>query len=355
MVNKVIEFVVSADGEISPKVEQAAGVQGSHNVTQVVFDVSALNYDFANTDTDNDNDNVIRTRIQFIDGAGGFESTGFLNVDLATKTVSTLVPRSITNAGGVAKVCLVVTEITYDGDGVAHEKEVYISQGGKLRFDGSGVGSPSNDMYLKGISSALVNAETFVGLAETASDNAEKAKDAAEGFKNDAETAATSAAGSAASAASELQALRDGIANGNFKGETGPQGQKGDKGDKGDKGEPGETPSLDGVIQFWQPNTEYKVGDYCLWQYYTNSGDDKTAVNITYLMYCKEKHTSDSSLPSHRQCWIAQSNVECATKDGLGRYIVGTYATKEELVGTLGTINEVLATLVEVEQNEITL
>ena len=109
------------------------------------------------------------------------------------------------------------------------------------------------------------------------------------------------------------------------------------------------------AIRMWQPNTEYKVGDYCLWQYYTNSGDDKTAVNITYLMYCKEKHTSTSSLPSHQQCWIAQSNVECATKDGLGRYIVGTYATKEELVGTLGTINEVLATLVEVEQNEITL
>ena len=182
MANKVIQFTVSADGGISPKVEQAAGVQGSHNVTEVEFDVSGLSYTFTNED--------IKVRIQMIDGAGGFDSTGFLTVK--DNKVSTLLPRRFTNAGGVAKVYLVVTEITYD-DGVAHEEEVYMSQGGKLRFDGSGVGSPSNDIYLKGISSALVNAETFVRLAETASDDAKKYKDEAGVFKDAAETAKSEA------------------------------------------------------------------------------------------------------------------------------------------------------------------
>ena len=109
MANKVIQFTVSADGGISPKVEQAAGVQGSHNVTEVEFDVSGLSYTFTNED--------IKVRIQMIDGAGGFDSTGFLTVK--DNKVSTLLPRRFTNAGGVAKVYLVVTEITYD-DGVAH-------------------------------------------------------------------------------------------------------------------------------------------------------------------------------------------------------------------------------------------
>ena len=183
MANKVIQFTVSADGEISPKVEQAAGVQGSHNVTKVEFDVSGLSYTFTN-------DNI-KVRIHMIDGAGGFESTGFLTVE--ENKVCTLLRRRFTNAGGVAKVYLVVTKITYDGDGFAHEEEVYMSQGGKLRFDGSGVGSPSNDIYLKGISSALVNAETFVRLAETASDDAKKYKDEAGVFKDAAETAKSEA------------------------------------------------------------------------------------------------------------------------------------------------------------------
>ena len=322
MVNK-IEFVVSADGEISPKVEQSAGVQGSHNVTQVVFDVSELkDYDFAATN--------IRTRIQFIDGAGGFESTGFLNVDLATKKVSTLVPRSITNAGGVAKVHLVVTKISYDGD-VANEDEVFLSWSGKIRFESSGVGSPSNNMYLKGISSALVNAETFVGLAETASDNAEIAK-------NDAATAATSAARSAVSAASELQALRDGIANGDF------------------KGEPGETPSLDGVIQFWQPNIEYKVGDRVI----ANTRSGWYGNPQTQVLKCEFSHTStdlDDDLFIWRY-WTIDVNdrwnveyvwAEYGYRDYLGNLIPETYATKEEVVGILRTINEILADLVEVE------
>ena len=182
MANKVIQFTVSADGEISPKVEQAAGGQGSHNVTEVEFDVSGLTSYY-----DLNNPKINKVRIQFIDGAGGFESTEFLTVK--ENKVSTLLSRRLTNAGGAAKVYLVVTKITYDGDGVAHEEEVYMSQGGKLRFDGSGVGSPSNDIYLKGISSALVNAEIFVGQAESSASEAKESKDEAKVFATEASNA----------------------------------------------------------------------------------------------------------------------------------------------------------------------
>lgn len=81
---------------------------------------------------------------------------------------------------------------------------------------------------------------------------------AAEQAKTDAQTAAEQAGASAKKAgqsakqaASSLQELKDGIANGNFKGEqgpqgptgatgaTGPQGEKGDTGPQGPKGDPG--------------------------------------------------------------------------------------------------------------------
>ena len=94
---------------------------------------------------------------------------------------------------------------------------------------------------------------------------------------------------------------------------------------------------IDKTIQYWQPYTEYKKGDYCLWSYYTDSGDNTTLVPITYLMSCEKDHTSNTSLQSHAECWKSQNfNVECAIKDGLGRYIVSTYATKEEVTEAIG-------------------
>ena len=97
-------------------------------------------------------------------------------------------------------------------------------------------------------------------------------------------------------------------------------------------------------IGMWQPYTEYKVGDYCLWEYYGNSGDGKNPISIYYLMYCKEAHTSDANLPSHSKCWQQTDLcVPCATKDGLGRYIVSTYATKDELGNIETALDNIIA------------
>ena len=68
---------------------------------------------------------------------------------------------------------------------------------------------------------------------------------AAEQAKTDAQTAATESVASADKAAESLQELKDGIASGNFKGDTGPigpvgpQGETGPQGPKGDTGETG--------------------------------------------------------------------------------------------------------------------
>lgn len=307
MESKTILFTVDGDN-ISPRTEQKAGVQGSHNVTEVRFNVEEDLVLGALQENP-----TSRIRMQFIDGAGGFYSTGFLDAmaeilpdESAQYYVTCPIPSTVTNAGGIAKVYLVITEIVYGvEDGPAYEEQVFISSAAKISFEGSGIGSPSEYQYRQGISSALVNAEIFVGQAENASGAAKEYRDSAETFCNEAgnyqskagmhasnaetsagnaktyatnaETSAGNAAESATSAekskdsanhdavsaniaasvaqsraeeaANSLQELKDGIANGKFKGEPGtqgPQGPQGLQGPQGEKGEKGETPDLSG-------------------------------------------------------------------------------------------------------------
>lgn len=186
MVEKTIFFTVKSDGSVSPATEQKAGVQGSHNVVNVMFDVSELALSESH-----------RVRVQFIDGAGGFYSTGFLETEniLEKLCVNVPVPDDVTNAGGLANAYLVVSEITYSGeDEPAIENQVFMSNGGKLRFTHSGVGSPSEYAYRVGISNALVNAEIFAGRAKSASNTAKEHRDKAEEFKIEAGQSASLAA-----------------------------------------------------------------------------------------------------------------------------------------------------------------
>ena len=196
MESKTILFTV--DGySISPRTEQKAGVQGSHNITEVRFE-GDLVLGGAGTDPKNN-----KVRIQFIDGAGGFFSSGFLTVVLDEGdehfSVTCPIPNNVTNSGGLAYVYLVVTKITYEGE-KALEEQVYISPPGKLCFTHSGVGSPSEYAYKVGITNALVNAEIFVGQAENFASKAKEFKDGAEGFASQAEKAKNEAEGFATDA-----------------------------------------------------------------------------------------------------------------------------------------------------------
>jgi hypothetical protein len=93
---------------------------------------------------------------------------------------------------------------------------------------------------------------------DTARDKAlqqvEASTDAAQTAAGEAAASAGNASQSAQEAADSLQELKDGIANGNFKGEkgdkgdTGPQGEKGDTGPQGPKGETGPAVALDTTL-----------------------------------------------------------------------------------------------------------
>ena len=89
--------------------------------------------------------------------------------------------------------------------------------------------------------------QELVGAVHTDATAAEQAKTDAQTAAQQAEASAKKAGQSAKQAADSLQELKDGIANGNFKGEQGPQGPigpvgpQGETGPQGPKGDTGET------------------------------------------------------------------------------------------------------------------
>lgn len=177
-----IKFKVDSVGKITPATEQKAGVQGSHNVTKVIFDV---------TDVTDVLEHNTRFRLQFVDGAGGFSSSGFLTPwgDGERYYVESLLTSDITAAGGLANVYFVATEIEYV-DTVARENEVFISESGKLRFVSSAASSQSEYAYRMSIAGALLETEKFADNAEQSAIKAEGYLDATSG---NAESAANSA------------------------------------------------------------------------------------------------------------------------------------------------------------------
>lgn len=92
-------------------------------------------------------------------------------------------------------------------------------------------------------------------------------------------------------------------------------------------------------IGFWQSDTEYKVGDIVLYEYPSNSGDNENPARVLFIYKCKQNHTSSDMMQDHtdKGYWDRfDITVSGSTKDGLGRYIVSTYATKEELAEAIG-------------------
>ena len=83
--------------------------------------------------------------------------------------------------------------------------------------------------------------QQLVDAVHTDAAAAEQAKTDAQTAANEAATSASNADQSAQEAADSLQELKDGIANGNFKGEQGPQGPIGPVGPQGEQGPQGPT------------------------------------------------------------------------------------------------------------------
>lgn len=175
MALKTIEYTVTSEG-ITPKTEQSGGTQGEHNFTEVVMTLGA------GVPTGDD----VRYRVQTIDGAGGFYSTEFLTP--GEGKITFLLSRDITLAGGVAYLYLVATKVVYEGEKFVSESQEFLSKPMRLRFENSGVGSPSENAYRLGITGALSKANN---LADEASKSANEAKTEKELAKLQAETAET--------------------------------------------------------------------------------------------------------------------------------------------------------------------
>ncbi len=196
---KTINFKLERGGKLSPFVPQEAGAQGSHNIVEVRIDITEYVKQVDSED--------VKYRMQFIDGAGGFHSSGFLQPenDLGDIwSISCELENSVTNAGGIASVHFVASTIFYDGE-KAIESEIFITEAGKIAFSNSGVGSPSEYQYRRGMSNALLNAEIFAGRAESASNTAKEHRDKAEEFKKEADNSASLAA----ETKTEIEILKD--------------------------------------------------------------------------------------------------------------------------------------------------
>ena len=374
MESKTILFTVDGDN-ISPRTEQKAGVQGNHNITEVRFNVEEALVSGALGDSP-----TSRIRMQFIDGAGGFYSTGFLDVmseilpdESAQYYVTCPIPNNVTNAGGLAYVYLVVTEIAYEGK-KALESQVYISPPGKLLYTHSGVGSPSEYAYKVGITNALVNAEIFAGQAERYSNEA----------KNAESNSAKSESAAATSAAAALISENNAKAFESAADESAKKARKSENnaGASAEDAETSETNARNSAtnarlsanaaensataarqdsdlakkyrndtktmfenfngIQLWQPNTEYKVDDVVI--------GDISFDGFYYfqaILFCKRNHTSENELHEDKRLNLYEDvrsgmwgvkpfisrEAEC---DKEGNFIHETYATKGELAEAIG-------------------
>ncbi len=89
---------------------------------------------------------------------------------------------------------------------------------------------------------------------------------------------------------------------------------------------------MGGKISMWQPNTYYKVGNYCIASQVSGVGNNKADYKH-FLYRCKVEHTSSEDIHyDSGNYWDRfDITVDQSAKDGLGNFIVDTYATKQEL------------------------
>ena len=126
-----------AMGTVSPSAPQYGGVQGDHRATQVEFVVpEELQGD------------SFRYRIDGLDGAGGYVTSGLLPID-GSGRVAFLLPAAFTQAGGELLVRLVVSELA-DGDEVATTH----SYDGRLYF--AAAPGPMDTSLLRGSIAAML-------------------------------------------------------------------------------------------------------------------------------------------------------------------------------------------------------
>lgn len=130
---QTITYTLSLSG-ISPTDVQDGGVQGDHCKTALVFcPDEALWADISSDVPQNHN---IRCRVDASDGVGGYHPSALLTPDPSTHAVTYPLERNITQAGGVAKLFLILSEV----DENSREVRCLYSFPASLRFADSPAG-----------------------------------------------------------------------------------------------------------------------------------------------------------------------------------------------------------------------
>lgn len=155
---KTIEYTLSSSG-INPADVQAGGVQGDHCATALLFQITQDLWQYIGANVPAGHN--IRCHVETSDGTGGFhasdllvmetKATGTVTPDTTVRTVTYIIPKEITLAGGVAQFFLVISDV--DNDSLS--SHILFSFPARVRFDASAAGTNSAENYYGDINGAL--------------------------------------------------------------------------------------------------------------------------------------------------------------------------------------------------------
>ena len=156
-----IKYTITST-DITPKIEKYGGVQGDHNTTKLVFDVTDV---YSSADTEK------RFRIEYIDGSGIYNTSGHLTVysENAKRYVSFVLGKEITANGGSVQFNLLM--ISLDDENA--ENEILSSYPIRVYFAPSAASAYGSQTVKKGIDGLTITASEAAQRAESAAKAAE--------------------------------------------------------------------------------------------------------------------------------------------------------------------------------------
>ncbi|MEE1025348.1 MAG: hypothetical protein U0L48_09845, partial [Acutalibacteraceae bacterium] len=156
-----IKYTITST-DITPKIEKFGGVQGDHNTTKLVFDVTDV---YSSADTEK------RFRIEYIDGSGIYNTSGHLTVysENAKRYVSFVLGKEITANGGSVQFNLLM--ISLDDENA--ENEILSSYPIRVYFAPSAASAYGSQTVKKGIDGLTITASEAAQRAESAAKVAE--------------------------------------------------------------------------------------------------------------------------------------------------------------------------------------
>lgn len=158
---RTIEYTIDSGGRVTPSAPLYGGIQGEHNATSVVFDVSAILQSNA------------YYRVEWIDGAGEFGTSEHLTAQNG-KITYTLTGE--VTSGGIKITLTLIQAIVNEND----VEQVILSVPVLIFLTAAGVDENTVAEYKRGLSGLALHAEKMASQSETAAQRAEDAADKAE-------------------------------------------------------------------------------------------------------------------------------------------------------------------------------